>query len=281
MNAILYGLKKIRQAIPLEILNVGINLDVPRELVHTSSTDEKIVSKIIRPIVLVDTNIVGGIEVDIQLSGIPVKYDYYNNMIWHVPMERTMNREIINPIGIGSVLLGAPPVGMGMPTGAYGSNSMGSAGCFTATYASTQGDRIINSHSSSYSDFNPNVELIGPNTVLLHGANFLGQQALGLKAIIEHDNNLNDLQPRAYEQFSNLCVLAAKMHLYNTLVIAMGRGYLDGGQDLGPFQSIVESYDGAFAEYHEYLTETWGRVMLQNDTRRKERFLGMITNSNI
>lgn len=281
MNAIMYGLKKIRQAIPLEILNVGINLDVPRELVHTSSTDEKIVSKIIRPIVLVDTNIVGGMEVDINLSGIQVQYDYYNNMIWHVPMERTMNREIINPIGIGSVLMGSPPVGMGMPNGAFGNSTGAGAGCFNHTFASSQSERIANSHSISYSDFNPHVDLLGPNTVILHGANFLGQQTLALKAVIEHDNNLNDLQPRAYDQFGQLCVLAAKMHLYNTLVIAMGRGYLDGGQDLGPFQSIVESYDGAFAEYHEFLSETWGRVMFQNDTRRKERFLGMITNSNI
>lgn len=279
MNAIEYALHAIRAEIPEQILIEAVNISLPESMVYQTTTDEKIISNIIRGIVLVRTNTVGGIDDNIDMTGLQPKRDYFNNLVWHIPMERTGYREIINPLGIGTGFIGLPPQGAGVSggigAGFVGINATGSGGdCCPGVnnYATQVGDRMMSSRKGHNSDYMTNVKLIGPNTVQLMGGNLFLNQRLVLRATLAHDDKLNDLQPRTYKDLGVLSVLAAKMYIYNNLIIQLGRGRLEGGQDLGIFADIVRSYETAAEDFNTYIREQWGGVLFMNDAKKKFNF---------
>lgn len=272
MNAISYAVKHIKWAIPKPILNVILNHDVPKGYQYLTSIDELIVSKIIRPKVMVDANIVGGVEDLIPLSGLNIIQDRYNASVVVIPPDRTMNRSIISVLGVASTALsGVPGVshwasGMG---NFDGYQQDGLPGCIAPTYAVNQAGRIYDSHRGAESDLNVHTDLIGPNTVLIYGLQIYNSATLGLKVMLENDSNLNNIKPRSYVHFAELCLLATKSYLYNEYVIDMDRGELDGGMELGRFANIVDGYDTSFEDYHTYLTTAWARVAAWNDEKTR------------
>lgn len=275
MNAIDYALRMIRLEIPEQILIEAMNINVPENMVYQTSTDEKIVSAIIRGIVLYRSNMVGGVKEDIDLSGLQPQRDYFNNVVWQVPLERTGYRSIVNPLGIGTGLIGLPPQGAGLQGGfGYGHIGInpGDDCCAVDNYATQVGDRIYSSRKGHMSDYNTNVRLIGPNTVMLLGGNLFLNQRLVLSAVVSYDENFNDLQPRALEDLGVISVLAAKAYIWNALHIPLNRGMLDSGQDLGVFADTVRSYEGSAELLNEYIKEHWGGVLYMNDNKKKYGF---------
>lgn len=280
MNAINYALTQIRRHIPEEILVAATNIDIPPESRYITSVDEKIVTNIIRGIVLLDSNVINGIEMIVSLDGINIKLDNYYNGVFELPMERTNGRLLISVLGVGSVsMTGANGYLGGMPqlpnTGSHGGGC-----CFTPTYQSNQANRIYNSFKGTFSDYNPNVTLIGPNVILVGGMRFFSGNSLAARVIVENDNNLNNINPKSYRYFAEACVNAAKMYIYNKLIISTDRGYLDSGQELGKFQGLIESYDSAAEDYHTFMTEVFGKVLYLNDPMRKNRFIHQMLNTN-
>jgi len=120
---------------------------------------------------------------------------------------------------------------------------------------------------------NTNLELVGYNTVLVY-ANYRLISNFGIRVVLENESNLNNIQPRSYKNFSMMCVLATKAYLYNKLIIPINSGMLAGGQDLGVFKSILESYSSAEDDYRVFIKEVWGGVAYMNDNTRYSRFLG-------
>lgn len=281
MNAITHALKQIRWEIPLEILTNALEIDIPPESRYTTSLDDKIVTRIIRGKVLADTNLINGIETFVSLDGIQIKYDKYYNGIFEVPMERTNGRLMINVLGVGSVAMtgnngylgGSPQLPMS------GSNGVNGC-CNVTTYLSNQANRIYNSFKGNFSDYNPNCTLIGPNVIMVSGLRFFSGNSLAARVNLENDNNLNNLNTKSFRYFNTLCVLAAKSFIYNQLIVKMGNSYLSGGQELGPFQSVVENYSSAEEDYRVYMEEVWGKVLYLNDPDRKNRFIHTMLNTN-
>lgn len=280
MDAITYALTAIRRNIPVALLEAGLNIDIPPDARYITSLDEKIVTRIIRGIVLMDSNVINGIEMIISLDGVQYKQDNYFNGIFHVPFERTNGRYIINVLGVGSIAMtGANGYLGGMPQLPVSGTGGGSC-CFNPTYMSNQANRIYNSHKGTFSDYNPNCSLIGPNTILVAGMRFFSGNSLGARVNIENDDNFNNLSPKSFRFLGEACVLATKAYLYNKLIIEMGSGYLQGGQELGPFMSTVERYDSAMEDYNTFLTEIWGKVLFQNDQMKKNKFIQSMLNTN-
>lgn len=279
MNAITYALKQIRWEVPVEVLTHALDIDIPPESRYITSLDEKIVTRIIRGKVLLDTNMLNGIEMFVSLDGISPKLDPYYNGVFEVPMERTNGRLILNVLGVGSVAMNGPNGYLGgMPQlPMNGAGTKGSC-CHPNTYLANQANRIYNSFKGSFTDYNPNCSLIGPNVILVSGMRFFAGNSLAARVNIENDNNLNNLHTKAYRDFAQLCVLATKSFIYNQLIVKLGDGYLSGGQTLGQFQAVVENYSNAEEDYRNFVEESWRRTIYLNDPVRKNRFIHSMLN---
>lgn len=230
------------------------------------SIDDTIISKVLRPRVLVDCNLVGGTEVLIPLYNlIPAKTDR-NDYVFRIPKEMTQNRSINSVLSIS-----------------YGDSyrfmNARNAGILKSTGAAGIASQIINASSSIPVVSSDRVQLIGENTVLFSNPEYLNSD-LVLRCILANDENLAHLQLRSYLAFSAMCVLAVKAYIFNELVITMDMGQLKGGQNLGRFKEIVDNYADANELYSTYLKEKWTKIALMNDRESFSRFKRLIIGGN-
>lgn len=133
-------------------------------------------------------------------------------------------------------------------------------------------NRIGDAASISGIIHNAHLEIVGYNSILVY-AHFRVLAYLGIRVVLENENNLNNIQPRSYKDFATLCTLAVMAYIYNKLIIPLNSGYLSGGQELGVFKSIVEGYSSSDEDYETFLKEVWTPVAFMNDTTRYNRLL--------
>lgn len=272
MNALLYLLSEIKSQIPSEIINLAFTIDEIPAMVNLTSLDEKIMRKCIKARVLVDANIVRGIETIVPLNGIVPTYtqDYYT--VYQIPPETVMNKEIMSALS----LTYAPSqsfAGLGSANVASGGGGM-----FPTTNSlMNMADRIGNSANSNSVLSNTHLELVAYNTIAVH-ANVRQLYQAAVRVVLENDNNLQNISPRSYKVLSYLAVLAVKAYIYNMLIVKLNSGYLAGGQELGVVKSIVEGYESAEELYRDQLNNRWRNVAIMNDQPAYNRFLrGMIS----
>ena len=272
MNPLVYAINEINHQIPIELLHAGMMVDEQEQTAALTSLDDKILRKVLKKRVLIDANIVGGVEMLIPLVNIAPSFYEYAYTVYTIPPETTHNREIISALNLTFM----PSIGQfGQSTsyhGAINGYNMG-PGMGVQNPLMSAADRIGNSAASSGVMTNAHLEIVGYNTILVY-AHYRTLSNFGIRVVLENDSNLNNLQPRSFKSFSYMCVLATKAYIYNKLIIAINSGYLSGGQDLGMFKSILESYQSAEEEYRTYIRETWGATAYMNDTQRYNRLLG-------
>jgi len=248
MDAISKALQEVYFGIPKEILQLAYN-DNPANAVL--SLDEVILSRIIRPKILVDCNLIGGVEVYVPMEQCQVidhSTSYALEYIINVPKTLTSNRSIITPIGIFSGYRSIPNTSTGSSLENAVMNQL----------LAIDPPAVIST---------ARLELIGENKIFVVGAtsNFM----LGsLKVILENDNNLSNISPRSYLAFSNLVILGVKADIHNRLQVSLGQGYISNGHELGVVTDIINDYSSARDDYNEYLTNTWGKVAYHNDKER-------------
>lgn len=276
MNALMYVIGRIKSQIPHELLYYGMTYGEDSNLVNMSSLDEKLMARVIRPVVLLDANVVGGLEHIIPLGSVRPNFAEPMYTVYSIPPELIMGKEILSAQAITYL----PNTGFsGIPTGFGGSmmvysqnqsnnyNNRGMMNIANRIGAAASGNGVVN---------NANVELVSRNTVAVF-ANFQTLANYALRVVLENDSNLNNIQPKSYHALSELAVLATKMVIYNKLIIPVNSGYLSGGQELGVFKSILESYAEAYEQYSIYLKSQWKPIAYMNDTRWHHEFItGMI-----
>ena len=267
MNALLYSINEIQNQIPYELLSAGFIIDETPETINLTSLDDKILRKLLKKRVLIDANIVGGIETIIPLNNTQPSYFEYFYTVYNIPSELTMNKEIISALGLSY-----------LPGNGYYStmnNLGGMTDLGSINPINNVANRIGNAAASSGVLTNAHLELIGYNTILVY-ANYRTLINFGVRVVLENETNLNNIQPRSYKNFSFMCVLATKAYLYNKLIIPVNSGYLVFGQDLGIFKSILESYSDAEEQYRTYIKEIWGATAYMNDTTRYNRLISSL-----
>lgn len=271
MNAIAYAINEIMHTVPYEVLHAAMTFREDQNLYGLTSLEEKIVNKVIRQRVLLSANVVGGIQHTIPLNQVQPTYSDRLYTVYQVPNELTMDKEIISVLSLAYL----PSAGYMGSAGGYGGpnmmfnpNSPHSAGASTVTNV---GSRIASSFAMGGVLSNAHTELVARNTVAVY-AHYQALSNYGLRVVLENDSNLNNLQPRSYHHFSTLCVLAVKAYIHLHLQMAINSGYLSGGQELGAFRNIVESYSDAEEAYQVYLTQQWGGVAFFNDSQRSVNF---------
>lgn len=272
MNALIYAVNEVQQKIPFEILQAAMNFDEQESTINLSSLSDKILRKVIRKRVMLDANIVGGIETTIPLNGIAPSFSEHFYTVYQIAPELTNNKEIISALGLSFM----PGNGyFGQVGGQYMGSGVNNNNMFGGGFNPMMNvaDRIGNSASSTGVMSNAHLEIVAYNTVLVY-AHYRSLANFGLRVVLENDTNLNNIQPRSYKHLGQLCTLAVKAYIYNKMIIALNNGYLSGGQDLGIFRAKIESFESAEDDYNTFLREVWSGVAFMNDTTRFNRFLG-------
>jgi hypothetical protein len=266
MSALKKAIDEIKFTIPKEILGLAFNDKIVSYRTAPITIDEQIMSRVIRPRVLVDANIVGGIQAVIDLSSIsPLFLDEYT-VVFQIPTERLNFKNIISVLNVSYL-----PYGPNYNS--YGSG-LGSVNANNITDIASVGQRIADSVSNIPLISNANAELVGPNTVMLRSQARI-TTSYQLRCMLGNDDNLNNISPRSWHAFSELCVLAVKSFIYKEMIIAIDQAYLTGGQELGSVKNYIEGLSDAEENYRTYLKEKWMATAFMNDTMAYDRFIAI------
>lgn len=261
MNAITKALFDISARIPKEIL---IEVFAPKTYLFRNSVidyEEQIKNLVIRSRVMVDCDLVGGTEVFIPLSGCPSEAIDNDRLtaVYHIPKSKTQGRTITSVLSLSYVL---------------GSNSTAAGALFRNCSISdtlVAGKAMFDAASTIPVPSTARVQLIGENTVMVKDTSYQPGQGI-LRCTLASDENFSHLQIKSYPAFSKLCELATKAYIYNNYAIKLDTAKLVGGQELGRFKEIVDSYSDAEEMYQTYLKETFQKVLFMNDREKYERF---------
>lgn len=240
------ALREIYFRIPNELLEAGFVDDRPGCQMSNTSLDDRIMTLLIRPRVLVDCDLIGGRQVNVDLAGLVPSYATHDSQVYSIPKSRTNGRSIV------SVLSVAPM------THSYG----------TGHNTDMNGNPLVNLASRGMDAvaggapfFDVATELVAENTVMLKYRNPIQQPGL-LRCVIQNEENMNNLPIRTYPLFSQLVTLATQAYLYNRLYIRVDQAYLQSGQGLGSFKDRLDEYSSAEEDYQELLTGRWAKMQM-------------------
>lgn len=272
MNAINYAINEIKYSVPYEILYAGMTIDEDPLIVNMSSLEDKVLNKVFKKRVLMAANVVGGIELIIPIASVMPTYTEPMYTVYHIPPELVMDKEIMSALSLAYL----PTSGFMGVTGGAGnpgsSTITGSTNYGNNTATMNVANRIGSSFNAAGIISSAHLEIVARNTIAVY-AYYQTLSNYGMRVVVQNDENLNNIQPRSYPALGKLGVLATKAYLYNKLIVPINSGYLSGGQDLGMFKTILESYAEAEEMYQAFMREVWGQVSFMNDTTRYNNYL--------
>lgn len=254
MNAVVNALKEIKLAISPELLQLGFVENFSR-VNHIVSLDERIKNSVIRPIVIKDCNLAGGV-----IMKIPVSLCYYQEVtraewIIEVPKNLTDNRSICNVLSLvsnASYITGVP--------------------LYNSSAALTQAQHIIDNLDTVNVIQTARLELIGDNVVLIEDPSITIYNTT-MRVEVEYDSMMNNLHPRSIPIFSKLCILATKRYIYNYLKVKVDQGYIYGGHELGQILTELDGFSDAADQYEELMENTMRKVLFMNHAENMGRFI--------
>ena len=226
------------------------------------SIDDQIMALVIRPRVLVDCDLVGGIEAFINLNGVPFQRSDDYTSVYRIPKKLTNNRSINSVLNITF----SDPSKI---------SSYGVAAGQQNTMMLQLGSAVMDAHGSIPVTSTAKVQLIGENVVMIRDTVILPAN-IYLRCILANDEHMSHIQLRSYPQFAELGVLAVKSYIYNEYSIQMDIGQLLGGMAIGKFKEIVDSYADSDELYRVFLNEKWRKIALMSDNESFSRMLKMI-----
>ena len=264
MNAVQYGLSKIHLTIPNEVLVLAFrDPDPTRD--QLVSLDDKIMTNFIRPHVMQDMNVVGGIPINVDLSLCQIQWLRSNEYLMVIPKNLTNGQPIISVEEFVNAAL-APN--------------------FTMNYSNRESP-LIASADKMYSNLSPSnvmqttrIELLGENRVLISDPSISPIYGI-LRCTIAHNGNLENIPPKSYPAVAQLFILGVKSFIYNKLKVELDQGFLYGGHELSIITDIVNEYADAYTQYTEYLNTVWRKVSYLSNTDNAGRYVQMLLGNNI
>lgn len=228
---------------------------------ENANIDQLIIDTVIRPRVCVDCNLVGGTEAFIPLAGLPVERANDYTSVYRIPKDKTQGRSILTALSISF-------------TDPSRISSYGVATSTNNNAVMRAGQAVMDAMGTIPAVSTAHVQLIGENVVMVRDVIVLPANVY-LRCVLANDENLTHIQPRSYRHFAKLVEHAVKAYIYNEYVIQMDLGELHGGQTLGRFKEIIDTYSDANELYETYLNETWQKVALMNDRESWTRNIRM------
>ncbi len=246
MNPIQKAIQDITFKIPMEVLR-QVFIDKRYNVInYPVSVESQILAKVVKPRVLVDCNLVGGIQVEISLSTAKKMYDDGSHQIYVIPKTATMGRSIISVMSIG-----------------FNENKA------TSTYQTTsslirESLNVLDAANGYEVNSTSSVSLIEENTIHVESESILSSNA-SLRCIVSNDPEMQNLNPRTIPAFSKLVEYAVKSYIYNQSMISIDTARLHGGQSLGVYRDIVEGFADSEELYQEYLTTRFKKILFCDD----------------
>ena len=271
MNIMTIALDTIKNTIPPRVLSVSFSDPVANYRQAPISITESIMAKVIRPRVLVAANLVGGEEVSVMLSKVKSTTVDMFTRVFEIPPELLMGRTILSVLSINYL-----PVGLGV--GYYGALNGSSAG--SSSVASNVSNRVMNAASTIPHVSTASADLVGHNTVIVRDRLYITNH-YRLRCQVCNDENLNNINPRSYLAFADLCVFAVKAYIYNFVREKIESGELSGGQELGIIKNTIDSYSDAEENYKTYLREKWAKIAYMNDSVAYMKYLRSSTSPGV
>jgi len=251
------AISEVKWKIPLEILQAAF---MPKNIYGRATAmnmDSMIRSKVIEPRVMVDCDLVAGVQMDIPLHNVPTERvelpsgsPYTWGLIYRIPKTMTQNRSITSVLWIANTIA---PI-----SGTYTYASYNGSALANAAMGVMQSQAPIPSMSTARCD------LIAENTVLVMDTSTWPVDA-AMRCKVSWDPDLMTLPPGAIPFFSKAVELAVKAYVYNTLIIQINSAELQNGQELGKFKELVDQYADANEQYEEYRGTVLREVMLMSD----------------
>ena len=267
MNIIKRAVQDLNFTIPKRILEAVFTRSSFQWRGTPVDIGEIIINTVIKPRVLIDCDIVGGVEDVISLEGItPIRVDNFN-YVYKIPSDRTQNRSILTALSISTL-------GSRMPYAGHANvaSAMGGSGMLNA------GNMLLDTNANIPISSTAKVELIGENVVLVKDTQQPSPYAF-LRVKLANEESLNNIHIRSYHDFSKLAEYAVKSYIYNEMILEMDYGYLAGGMEIGRFKEMIEGYSECEELYQTFLRERWMKVAFMNDEESFGRLLNLMTGS--
>lgn len=257
-----------------------LNFTIPKRILETVFTrssfqwrgtpidiGEIIINTVIKPRVLIDCDIVGGVEDTIPLEGItPIRVDNFN-YVYNIPPDRTQNRSILTALSVSTVGSRMPYAGFANAASAMGGSAMLNAG-----------NMLIDSNANIPINSTAKVELIGENVILIKDTQQPSPYSF-VRVKLANEEELNNIHIRSYHDFSTLVGHAVRAYIYNEMILEMDYGFLAGGMEIGRFKEKIEEYADAEELYQTFLRERWMKVAFMNDEESFGRLINLMTGS--
>lgn len=266
MSCIQYCVQQVKHQIPLEVLNKAFMTGNTVNCGFFANLDEEIRLKVLVGRVIKDTNLVGGMEVDLSTDDAIVTSDGGHNTSYHYTDESLHGHEILSVLrfmeGVSGYGFAASPNAT-MSSGLSCNTTQSSCGASSSqAVINGLGKALMSTGGGSSPPSNTMVRMVAKNTILV--SNSYTQRTGYFRVAITNDPELNNIQPRTWPAFSKLVVAAAKAYIYNILVIAVGQGFLYGGAELNNLTDYVNSLDNSEQEYQDLL-QGFRAIAFMND----------------
>lgn len=260
MDAFTYAIRRVQNSdIPDELLEdafIDRNARIRRS---SRSIFDAIREEIIVKRVMPDLSKIGGVQVDINLQGIPYVIAEENVRIYTIPFSKTMGRVITNPLGLYLNV-----------TSNFADRHPGqTTSPFYMAPIERSVKRVINSWRPIPYINNVRIEIESDNVLRIRDyQNFSPDSTL--RCLVEYSENFSELTPAYYTDFANLVALATKAYIYRKLAISVDKAKLDGGRELGRYREFLDQYAEMFQSYEQVLNEKWSKIAILNDQQRNE-----------
>lgn len=261
MNPIRKALDEILFSIPREILEQAFITPAMRQCGEVISLETRIREAVLDPRVLVDLDIRGGTEAFIPLDHpVTVRQSDPYTYVYHVPDEVVQNRPIVQPYSVHFGILGYQNAGMALN--------------YSENVAGAEMRKVLDAAMRTPPAQTSYLNLIAHNTVMVRYI-YLPYATAFMRVRLGNDNALSQIRPQSFHEFAQLCILAVKAYIYNTMVIRIDQGQLSGGQMLGAFREKIMEYADADQMYQDALRR-WAKISVFNDPEARRRHLRTI-----
>lgn len=268
MDILAYSLKRIRQSIPREILNLAFGSrrynparqEYYRDNSGGTSIDAAINDRVLIGRLATEVNLCSGVEATLDLRGVPREKVDLASWVYRIPDSLTGGRLITAVYGVT----------FGNRNGFYDRDSymQGSSPLLDRTRA------VLDSYSPVVDNNTPYVRTLGHNVIIVEDVLASNQEGR-LHCQLTHEPNFGNIKPAYYNKFGEMAVLAAKAEIHTSLVIDLDEGQIKAGSALGRIREIVDNYADADTMFHEFLRTRWKVSAIINDDKRYEKIIKM------
>lgn len=161
-----------------------------------------------------------------SIGGSGIDSDFYV-----IDPQQRENRDIVWVIG-PCQKLSQPAVGEGM--------SADSGGLYTGNTMMTNAQFMLNSRTLGRTGVAPTFEIAGSNAICVTPR--LMSYPFLLDVLLGYDKEYSNAEPSVIMALRELAVIAAKMDIYNRLVVDIDQGAVFAGSEIGAFRDVVSTY---------------------------------------